>query len=777
MADYTLEQLMAERARRQQAAEDKPAAEEQPQFSVEELKAEQARRQQAKQDQDTTIQPEDKSLVEGVSQFGSGFAKGLASIPGIPGDIEALGRAGLRKAGLENIISPETYFPKSQEFIEAFKPTIPALKEEPTTVAGEYGKTLGEFSAQGGLGPGAGARNVIKYGIVPGAASETAGQLTKGTELEPWARGAGALAGAGISHILPGAPTTAKSIQAAIGNASAEQLENAERLFQQASAIGVPISRFEALQQVLGAQTHAGDLQRVIEGSGRMKEFYADRPQQIEQTGRELIETIAPETMTPSLTGKAAGEAALGEQVQAASSRTQRAGPYYEAAKGNEIAPQHVHSVIDQIDDLIAQDKTGLTHSPLLELKEQLTAQPARSATAPSRTPVTDPKTGRIIRYELTPGTPSSSLVPVTNVENLDRTKKYWRDRTDLPAFSDKAIDKELAAKINGLIEQLDPAMRERSVPLRLGRTAYQQATREILDPLMAGPIGKLAKEDLSTKQAIEALFPKDPLAQSRHEVADAVSRLVERNPVAAKEVVRAYIENTFNTATRELQSGASQYGGANFRKALLGNPQAAANLDAALRALPSGDNIARGFDRFMEVMGATGKRQHAGSPTEFNKMIREQLQNGSISQQTGELLLSFGTRWPGRVKEALATYNEGRNLDRLARVITDPAAAREFARLAEKNTPAETARIIARIASMQSTASRGTESKFGINYDSREQRASGGKVGKDYPAKKLNRMEKAVLRAQKAIAEETKPIMEMPDAQVAQALEIAKDK
>jgi hypothetical protein len=72
---------------------------------------------------------------------------------------------------------------------------------------------------------------------------------------------------------------------------------------------------------------------------------------------------------------------------------------------------------------------------------------------------------------------------------------------------------------------------------------------------------------------------------------------------------------------------------------------------------------------------------------------------------------------------------------------------------------------------------------KFGVSTmpvtaEDREQRASGGKIGKrDYPAKPLSRMEKAVLRAQKAIAEETKPIMNMPDQTVAHALEIAKDK
>lgn len=59
---------------------------------------------------------------------------------------------------------------------------------------------------------------------------------------------------------------------------------------------------------------------------------------------------------------------------------------------------------------------------------------------------------------------------------------------------------------------------------------------------------------------------------------------------------------------------------------------------------------------------------------------------------------------------------------------------------------------------------------------EDREQRASGGKIGKrDYPAKRLSQLERAAKRAQEAIALETKPIMNQPDALVAKALEIAK--
>ena len=61
---------------------------------------------------------------------------------------------------------------------------------------------------------------------------------------------------------------------------------------------------------------------------------------------------------------------------------------------------------------------------------------------------------------------------------------------------------------------------------------------------------------------------------------------------------------------------------------------------------------------------------------------------------------------------------------------------------------------------------------------DNREKRASGGKISnRDYPAKRLSRVERALKRAQDALALETKPIMNVPDEAVAQALHLAKDK
>lgn len=58
-----------------------------------------------------------------------------------------------------------------------------------------------------------------------------------------------------------------------------------------------------------------------------------------------------------------------------------------------------------------------------------------------------------------------------------------------------------------------------------------------------------------------------------------------------------------------------------------------------------------------------------------------------------------------------------------------------------------------------------------------RRERAAGGKVGnRDYPAKRLSRVERALKKAQEALALETKPIMDKRDEDVAAALQIAKD-
>lgn len=76
---------------------------------------------------------------------------------------------------------------------------------KPETKAGEYARTIGSFLPAAAMG-GNGARGLLSFGVIPGAASETAGQLTKGTEAEPWARFAGGIGGAMVGPSIVNAP-------------------------------------------------------------------------------------------------------------------------------------------------------------------------------------------------------------------------------------------------------------------------------------------------------------------------------------------------------------------------------------------------------------------------------------------------------------------------------------------------------------------------------------------------------------------------------------------
>jgi hypothetical protein len=71
---------------------------------------------------------------------------------------------------------------------------------QPKTIVGDYAQTAGEFVPGAALMAGGGlARSALRYGLLPALSSETAGQLTKNTPAEPWARTLGTILGASPS--------------------------------------------------------------------------------------------------------------------------------------------------------------------------------------------------------------------------------------------------------------------------------------------------------------------------------------------------------------------------------------------------------------------------------------------------------------------------------------------------------------------------------------------------------------------------------------------------
>lgn len=158
------------------------------------------------------------ALKDVAASGASGVARGAADLVGLPGTLSDLGKSGmdwLLRTGYETATGrapePGTFFagmsglspelqaqtqspvsgPRARAGLSAV--TGGASEYDPQTTAGEFAGTVGEFlpgaAAFGGMSPS----NLLRFGVLPGTASEAAGQMTEGSAAEPYARVAAAL--------------------------------------------------------------------------------------------------------------------------------------------------------------------------------------------------------------------------------------------------------------------------------------------------------------------------------------------------------------------------------------------------------------------------------------------------------------------------------------------------------------------------------------------------------------------------------------------------------
>lgn len=157
------------------------------------------------------------ALGDVAKSAGIGLVKGAVGLAGMAGDLSEYGARGIDYAsrkisplvGLEPPAARQEQDPflgsgQIQSAIEGV--TGPFYK--PQTTAGEYAQTGGEF-ATNLIGPGKFLPKLLAGVIAPAATSETAGQLSKGTALEPFARIGGAIMGGmGGARMLAPKPNT-----------------------------------------------------------------------------------------------------------------------------------------------------------------------------------------------------------------------------------------------------------------------------------------------------------------------------------------------------------------------------------------------------------------------------------------------------------------------------------------------------------------------------------------------------------------------------------------
>jgi len=147
--------------------------------------------------------------------IGSGFERGAVGVAGLPGAIMNSIGMGLEKAGLGEFPDEDRFFgfPEAKAAVNKLTASqedggfLPEALSgvgtdyKPTTRTGKYLQTGADF-AVGAVLPGTGFNNLGRNVLAPALVSETAGQVTEGTTLEPYARMAGGIFGGKTLEML-----------------------------------------------------------------------------------------------------------------------------------------------------------------------------------------------------------------------------------------------------------------------------------------------------------------------------------------------------------------------------------------------------------------------------------------------------------------------------------------------------------------------------------------------------------------------------------------------
>jgi hypothetical protein len=164
-----------------------------------------------------------KGALSGLQQgaintagFGGDVRSALSS--GVGAVVDKLGGSGQGASGIADtmlrglpIMGGLFTGPTSQEVGSGVKPVTGDLYK-PQSTAGKYAKTIGEFIPGAAL-PGGIGRRLLGNVLAPAIGSETGGQMTEGTEAEPYARLGGAVLGgmapSALSRVVTPLPAAA----------------------------------------------------------------------------------------------------------------------------------------------------------------------------------------------------------------------------------------------------------------------------------------------------------------------------------------------------------------------------------------------------------------------------------------------------------------------------------------------------------------------------------------------------------------------------------------
>lgn len=483
-------------------------------------------------------------------------------------------------------------------------PSAPAvLATPPKGKAEQYARAMAEFvgaSAAGGGGEGGLVPTLARTGIgaVSGAGSvgggDIAGAVAKGIapQYESQARGAGNLLGGTIpalalGAISPGAPSVQSQFSERLPeDMSNDQIAQIIQKLKNGENIGFPVTLPEATDTVTGGASKLTGLQQDIEGRpagiDKIGPMMAQRPAKGRAVLAQVLDQLGPEK-PPAEVSLGAQGAAEGMLKGAERARTAATGPMYQAADAQPVDLNAVSGLLSDIDAKIASDKSGLLAGQLKGLRSSIAA------------------TGQ---------TPT--------IGDLSPVAEHYSEEASIPLGQAGGLSSRQSGILGNYAGKLADILNANEDHAGANAT-YANISANTVDPLYAGPIGKIAKpysegDQPSLGAQANALYPQQPYPGQPQITGETVPMLGQ----SGADLTRAYLGQQGAEQMGSLASGENQFGPGRFATAVAGNPLQKETLMAGVNSASpaAGSQLASALDAF----GTSRARLGVGSNT-VNKL------------------------------------------------------------------------------------------------------------------------------------------------------------
>ena len=580
-----------------------------------------------------------------VAKIAEPIVEGVSALFGLPGEAQkALSTAGeftARQlyralgmeppAGLAEAAQPEVQLPRARDVRAGI---------ESTGIQTERAESLPGRVAQTAI------RNIamapIPQAIIPSllsaAGEEALAVPFSGTELEPYARVAGAVAAPVAGSLVTGRSSPQVIAREEMAEVSPQELVAARTLQRESAQAGAPVTAIEAIQRATGeargltagGATRLPELQRMIEasrgGGAVMRPFLAER----ETLGTQAVRGLATDQARPTL-GMDVQEAAKAAQAQAAREVSARVGPEFRRIETMQIPKQ-------DFDDIVKDNAL---------VKSVYNAVKSKPEWKQATKNMTENSVGfvEIMRQEL-----GDRMAEAARSGQANKERVLRQAYEDLKLVADDAVGGDYQAAL----------------------TATREARQQIQRPLEATPLATIA-ETSQTPEQFASMFSKNAteLNLTPNKVKTTVRAFAKQDPLLAREFVSQYLRSEMDkipvSAQRELRRGAR------FADTVFANETQRQNLLTAYEEV-YGANARAGLDRLLKGLKTQAERLPVGSPTAEKGAMQER----GVSRVKETISRPFTA-----IADVADFVVSGRDMEKFAKAITSPEGVDELARLA----------------------------------------------------------------------------------------------